>query len=155
MLAFAIFLGIVLVLGSVSPVRAATQGEFAATSAAIGSSYAAVLDAANKGGNVSMLVSQLQLSANLVQKASAENPSSPSKATADLQNATAIAQQVSAKAPAIGQAGASARQVQLFVAVASAAAIVVAAGLIYLFGDRLYHRVWLRVHRNHLVEKIG
>jgi hypothetical protein len=134
---------------------AATSSEFSAASSAIASSYTAVLNAQEKGGNVSGLVAQLQESVDLVQKATAENSANPTLASADLSNATSIAQMVSNEAPAAGLAGAEAKQVLLYTSVGSAAAIILVALLVYRYGDRIFRRAWLRVYGKHLVEKVG
>ena len=88
-------------------------------------------------------------------RAQAENAADPPKASSDLQNATLIAQQVAQEAPAVGQAGTAARQSQEYLSLGSAAAIIVVAALIYVYGDRVYRRIWLRLYSGYTVTKSG
>jgi hypothetical protein len=114
------------------------------------------LQAAGKdGGKVSSLVGQLNEALVLIQKAASENASSPGQAATDLQEAISIAQGVRASAASVAQQGMSARQLQLEVSLGSAIAIVLVAVTLYIFGDGIYRRLWLRVYADHVVRRNG
>jgi hypothetical protein len=136
-------------------VGAVTQSQVSDANGAIQSAFVAVHSAEKSGGNVSSLVADLNGAIQLVQKAMAENATDSPQATADLANATLMAQRASSAAGPVGQQGASAKQDQLYVSLGSAAGIVVVAALLYLFGDRIYHRAWLRLYGGYVVKKIG
>ena len=130
---------------------AAPQPSFASASNAITTAFVATYDAGQSGGNVSQLVSRLNIALNLVQQAQEENATNPTKATQDLQNATLIAEGVTADSASVAQLGREARQTTEFVSLETAYLIVVVAGLTYLFGDRLYARLWALVYRDYTV----
>jgi len=134
---------------------AASQTDYSSAMQQIGSAFSATYAADQQGGNVTSLVSQLNSALQLVAKANSENATQPSQATADLQQAVTIAKGVQTLAGGVGQTGASARQAQFYISVGSAVAIVAAASLIYIFGDRIYRRLWLRIYGGYEVKKIG
>jgi len=147
---------VVSLLAIASPAALAADGtSFNGTSSALQSAFVAVQTAGNDGGNITSLVSQLNGALALVQKASAENSTNPAQASADLQSAMNIAQGVQASAAGVAQQGTSARQLQLEVSVVSAVVIVGIAVALYVYGDRIYRRLWLRVYGGHVVRKIG
>jgi len=131
--------------------RAATNGEFNTATNAIESAFVAVHNAGQNGGNVSELVTELNTALNLLQKAQAENATNPTQAATDLQNATSMAEGVSAASASVAQAGNAARRVTMATSIGGASAIVIAAVLIYIFGDRIFRRLWLFVYRNFVV----
>ena len=137
------------------PASSASPSDFTAASGSIGAAYLAVSQAQQSGGNVTGLVASLNVALGLYTRAQAENRSDPARASSDLQNATLIAQTIEQDAPVIGQAGAAARQTQEYVSAAAAAAIVAVAGLLYFFGERIYHRLWLRLYSGYTVKKVG
>src|SRR5487761_520560 len=130
------------------PANAASSSDFASANSAINSAFIATHNAEQSGGNVTGLIAKLEISLGLVQKAQVENVTNPSPALADLQNATQIANQVSAQAPAIMQAGSSARQTLYGESIGSAVAILVLASLVYIYGGRIYHLIWFYLYRN-------
>jgi hypothetical protein len=136
-------------------VSAANQSSFSGASSAVQSAFVAVQVAGNDGGNVTSLLSQLNAALALVQKASAENSSDPAQASADLQSALTIAQQVQSSAPKVAQQGVSARHLQIEISVISAVAIIDIAVALYFYGDRIYRRLWLRIYGSHVVRKVG
>lgn len=142
-------------LSSAAPALSATAPNFASASSSISSAYVAVSRAQSQGGNVTGLVASLNSALALYSKAVQENQTDPAAASADLQSATLTANQVSAAAPGVGQEGAAARLAQEELSVGGAVAIIVLAGVIYLFGDRIYHRAWLRLHSGYMVKKVG
>ena len=113
--------------------------------------FSASQSAERQGGNVSSLIAQLNRALTLIQQASAENATNPTQAAADLANATKIAQDVTVEAASITQMGISATQAADFRSIVTASAVVVAAVLIYLFGGRVYRRLWLRVYKDYVV----
>jgi len=147
---------VVLVLEVGSPlVSAASQPSFIGASSAVQSAFVAVQTAGKDGGNITSLVAQLNGALALVQKASEENSSDPAQASADLQSASNIAQGVQSSAAGVAQQGISARQLQFEVSIASAVVIVAIAVALYLYGDRIYRRLWFRMYRGHVVKKVG
>lgn len=134
---------------------AATPASFSGASSAVQQAFVAVKKAGNDGGNVSSLVAELNGALALIQKAESENSSNPAQAGADLQSALAMAQGVQAEAPAVAQQGASARQFQFILSVTVSAVIVGVAVALYVYGDRLYRRVWLRIYGGSVVSRVG
>jgi len=134
---------------------AASQATFGGTSLAVQSAFIAVQTAGKDGGNITSLVAELNGALALVQKASAENSSNPSQASVDLQSALVIAQQVQSAAATVGRQGISTRQVQFDFSVASAVVIMGVAVALYVYGDRIYRRLWLRVYGDHVVREVG
>ncbi len=135
--------------------HAASQTDYSNAMQQIGSAFSATYTADMQGGNVTSLVSQLNGALQLVSKAASENSTQPTQASTDLQQAVTIAKSVQAAAGGVGQTGAAARQTQLYISVGSAAVIIAIASLVYVFGDRIYRRLWLRVYGNYEVKKIG
>jgi len=134
---------------------AASQASFAGASSAVQSAFVAVQAAGKDGGNVTSLVTQLNGALELVQSATTENSTNPAKAATDLQAAIGIAQGVQSSAASVAQQGMSARQFQLEISVASAVVIVGIAVALYVYGDRIYRRLWLRIYGDHVVRKVG
>jgi sensor c-di-GMP phosphodiesterase-like protein len=146
----------VLLLAVGPPVAsAANQASFSKASSSAQSAFTAVQTAGKDGGNITSLLAQLNGALALVQKASSENSSNPAQASTDLQSALTIAQQVQSSAAKVAQQGTSARRFQLFVSLFSAFVIVCVAAGIYIFGDRIYRSLWLRMYRNYAVRKVG
>jgi len=133
---------------------AATPADFTNTNNAIASAFVAAQNAEAKGGNVSGLVVLLNQALALVQKAESENSSNPAQATADLKDATALAEDVSADAIQVGYTGAAARTTQIEESIGESIAIVVIAVLIYIFGGRIYRRIWFYLYRDFIVRPV-
>lgn len=150
----AVIVALFLVAGSPG-VSAASQSSFSGASSAVQGAFVAVQTAGNDGGNITSLLSQLNAALVLVQKASMENSSNPAQATADLQSALTIAQQVQSSAPGVAQQGVSARHLQIEFSVISAVVILDIAVALYFYGDRIYRRLWLRIYGSHVVKKVG
>jgi hypothetical protein len=146
--------GIALALAP-APAFPASPADFSFASGSIGAAYVAVSHAQQDGGNVSGLVANLNVALGLYMRAQAENPANPSRASSDLQNATQIAQHVALEAPAVGGSGLAARRTQEYLSVGSAAAVLAVAAALYIYGERIYHMVWLRLHSGHVVKKVG
>ncbi len=147
---------IVLLLSSVPSFNsghsnAASSSDFANANTAINSAFISTHNAEQSGGNVTALIAKLDTSLGLVQKAEAENATNPSQATADLLNATTIANQVLSQAPAVAQQGSSSREALYEESIGSAVAILVIAALIYIYGARIYHLSWFYLYRHHAV----
>lgn len=143
------------ILGSVPGTRAVSESSVSSAESTIQGAFVVVQNAESQGGNVTSLVGQLNDALTLVQRALAENSTNPSQATADLQSAIVIAQQVAADAPAVEQSGLASRQAQEYVSIGSAIAVVTVAALIYVYGERIYRRIWLRLYSDHVVKKVG
>jgi hypothetical protein len=130
---------------------AVTQAQVSSADGEIQSAFASAYAAEKSGGNVSELDTRLNDAIQLVQKAEAENSTSPTQAAADLQNATATAQSVIAESPSVSRAGSTARQTTEITSVSTASAIIVVAALTYIFGGRIYRMAWLRLHKDYVV----
>ena len=150
-----VIVAILLLVAAPPETSAASQVSFDGTAAALQSAFVAVQAAGRDGGNITSLLAQLNAALALVQKASSENSTDPAQASSDLQSAISMAKEVQSAAPTVALQGASARQLQFEISVASAIAIIGVAVALYFFGDRIYRRLWLRVYRGHLVRKAG
>ena len=144
-----------LMLMSTPAASAAGNASFSGTSSAVQSAFVAVQTAGKDGGNTTSLVTQLNTALALVQKASTENSTNPAQAAADLQSALSIAQGVQAFAAGVDRQGIAARQLQFEVSIVSAVVIVGIAVALYVYGERMYRRLWLRVYGGHVVKKVG
>ncbi len=138
-----------------APIRSheAAGGQLATAKNSINSAFSSVFNAEQNGGDVSALVEKLNIAVSLIQRAVAENATDPNAATADLSNATTIAQMVSVNSNSVSTSGSMAHQLHLYESLGTVAATLGIAGLAYLMGDRVYRRLWLRVYRNHVVKK--
>lgn len=134
---------------------AASANDFATANSAINSAYLATHNAEKSGGNVTVLVNELNTAIALVEKAQAENSTQPAQAIVDLQNATRIAILVSNQSSSIANSGKSEIQARNTASVASAIVIIVVAALVYLYGGRIYRRAWLYLYRNYVVKPNG
>lgn len=146
----ALLLFVILCFGFYS--SAVSSTDYSNASNAINSAFVATYNAEKSGGNVTLLISQLNSALALVQRAQSENSSNPAQASADLQNATRIANLVASEASAVGQQGQSSLTIRNSESVAGAVVIVVFAALAYIYGGRLYRRVWLLLYRNYVVK---
>ncbi len=144
---------IVLVI-STTPIRShdAAGGQLETANNSVNDAFSSVYYAEQNGGDVTTLVEKLNTAVSLIQKATAENATDPTSATADLSNATTIAQMVSLNSTLVSTNGSMARQLRLYGALGTVAATLGIAALVYLRGDRAYRRLWLYVYRNHVVE---
>jgi len=104
---------------------------------------------------VSALVAELNGALTLIQKASSENSTNPGQAANDLNSAEAVAAGVKASAATVGQQGIAARQSQFELSIGSVIVIVGIAIALYVYGDRIYYRLWLRMYGSHVVRKGG
>ncbi len=102
---------------------------------------------------MSALVEKLNIAVSLIQRAMAENATDPDAATADLSNATTIAQTVSLNSTSVSANGSMVHQLRLAESLGTVFATLAIAALAYLRGDRVYRRLWLYVYRNHVVKK--
>ena len=134
---------------------ASSQASFIGASSAVEHAFVAVQNAGKNGGNVSALVAELNGALTLIQKALSENSTNPGQAANDLNSAVAVAQGVQASAATVGQQGIAARQYQFELSVGSAIVIVGIAIALYVYGDRIYYRLWLRMYGSHVVRKGG
>jgi len=131
----------------------ATGGQLETANNSVNTAFSSVYRAEQSGGDVSALVENLNTAVSLIQKAIAENATDPNAATADLSNATTIAQMVSLNSTSASTNGSMARQLRLYGSLGTITATLGIAALAYLKGDRVYRRLWLYVYRNHVVKK--
>ena len=135
--------------------KAASQASFNEAVSAVQQAFIAVQSAGRDGGNITSQVVELNAALALIQKASSENSSNPAQASSDLKSALAMSQSALASAANLAGEGKSARQLQIEVSVISTVAIVGSAAAIYLFGNRVYRRIWLWAYKGHVVKKVG
>jgi hypothetical protein len=135
--------------------QAASPKDFSSTNSTIQAAFIATYNANQSGGNVSQLVIQLNLALALVQQAQSQNATNPTKAAADLQNATMVAERVIAASGSVAQMGRASRQSTELVSVEAAYLISVAAVLACVFGDRVYRRLWRFVFKDYVLETIN
>jgi hypothetical protein len=131
----------------------ADGGQLATANNSVNSAFSSVYNAEQKGGDVSALVEKLNIAVSLIQRAVAENATDPNAATADLSNATTIAQMVSLNSTSVSTSGSTAHQLHLYESLGTVAATLGIAAFAYLRGDRVYRRLWLYIYRNHVVKK--
>ena len=145
---------IVLVI-SITPILSyeAGGGQLATANNSVNDAFSSVYYAEQNGGDVSALVEKLNTAVSLIQRAIAENATDPNLATADLSNATTIAQMVSLNSTSVSTNGSIARQLRLYESLGTVTATLGVAALTYLRGDRVYRRLWLYLYRNHVVKK--
>lgn len=153
--AILIFVLVFLILLEAPESVAAGNASFNGASSSVQQAFVAVQSAGKDGGNVASLVTELNGALALIQKATSENSTNPSQAVTDLNSAVTIAQGAQSSASNIATQGISARRVQLFLSVVSAFAIVCVAAAIYVFGDRIYRMLWLRIYGGHVVSRVG
>jgi len=146
---------LIVILISTAPISSheATGEQFGTANNAVNSAFSAVYRAEQNGGDVSALVEKLNDAVSLIQKAVAENATDPNAATADVSNATTIAQTVSLNSTFVSASGSMARQLRLAQSLGTVITTLAIAALAYLRGDRVYRRLWLYVYRNHVVKK--
>jgi predicted PurR-regulated permease PerM len=146
---------LIVLVSSTAPISSheATGGQFSTANNAVNSGFSSVYYAEQNGGDVSALVEKLNDAVFLIQKARAENASDPSAATADLLNASTIAQMVSLNSTSVSAGGSMARQLRLAQSLGTVVATLAIATFAYLRGERVYRRLWLYVYRNHVVKK--
>jgi len=146
---------LILLVISTTPIRSheAAGGQFATANNSVNDAFSSVYYAEQNGGDVSALVEKLNTAVSLVQRALAENATDPNSATADLSNATAIAQMVSLNSTSVSTSGSMARQLRLYESLGTVTASLGIAALAYLKGDRVYRRLWFYIYRNHVVRK--
>ena len=128
-----------------------TEVTVSSTNASINNAFASVYQAERNGGNVSALVQQLNAAILLVQKAEGENLTSPSLATADLERASHIAEQVSQRSVSVSAAGSESRLSQWYESIVIIIVSVLGSTLAYTQWDSIYRRLWLLVYRKHVV----
>ena len=132
--------------------QGATGAQLATATNSVNSAFSSVHYAEQNGGDVSSLVEKLNTAILLIQKAVAENATNPNAATADLSNATDLAQMVSQDSSSVSASGVAAHQLRLYEMIGTIGGAVSIAALAYLRGDRVYRRLWLYVYRNHVVK---
>ena len=130
-----------------------TGEPFSVANNSVNRAFASIYVAEQNGGDATSLVERLNVAIFLILRANAENATSPSAATTDLSDATAIAQMVSSNSASVSSSGSTARQLRLYESLGTIFATLGVATLTYLMGDRVYRRLWLFVYKKHLVKK--
>ncbi len=144
---------ILVVVGLTTSTSAAAYPlEISSANAALASAFISVHNAELRGANVTSLVSQLNSVVGLIQTAASLNSTNPSQATKDLENATQIAQRITSESVAAGRAGAFENNIRVSESVVSVVAIVVASAVVYIFGGRVYRRLWFLIYKNYVVK---
>jgi hypothetical protein len=152
-LALAAMMVFVVALAAVPPSTAISESDVSSANSAIQSAFVSTLQAERSGGNVTSLAATLNSAVQLVEKAQAENSTNPAQASSDLRGAQQSAQLVQSLAESAGFSAAvsSFRQSVFVRSVVSAAAILVAAALVYVYGGLVLRRLWVRLYRGYVV----
>lgn len=146
--------GILILVFSMAPQsRGTSVATFSSTNTAINNAFVSVYGADQNGGDVSVLVQQLNEAVILLQRAQAENSTDATAAAADLENATQIAETVSQQAASASAAGIHARETYLYESTGIIISSIIASSVIYWGWDPIYRRVWLLAHRKYVVTR--
>lgn len=132
---------------------AATPDQFSSTLHAINSAFESVHNAQQKGGNVSLLVIELNEAISLYEKAQAENFSNPGQATAALLEATNFANEANQSSFPVAKEGAAQVNWRVTESVVAVIDIIVGTTLIFIYGDQLVRIIWLALYRNYEVRE--
>jgi hypothetical protein len=119
----------------------------------IGQAYASVLDAEQKGGNVTGLVSQLNEAITLLNQGDAANKTNPSLAQQLYSSAFSIASNVIQLSPGVASAGVASRSLSLEIFASETAVLGILAFLAYLLTPRVFWSAWVRARRGWRVRK--
>ena len=149
-LVFGIIVVLACLLGSAVASANAQSAQAPAVQQKIGNAFALVQDAANSGGNVTSLVDSLNLAAQLVIES--QLTSNSTRASAILSEASSIADNVTAAAPAVKAQGILTVTNNLLISVIEVAAIAITCALLYIYLPRAYWRLWARAHADWVVE---
>jgi uncharacterized membrane protein len=115
---------------------------------AVHDAYKALVEADSAGGDVNKLTDQLNLAVNLTSQAQALISADPQKAQSLASQAQAIAQNVTEQASSAKSGGLAQRPILIG---ASVTALLVGGILVYLFGPKVFWKVWLRLRKNYRV----
>lgn len=150
-LALAAVVGFMVAMTAVPASTAISENDVGSANSAIQSAFVSTLQAERSGGNVTSLVAALNSAVQLVEKAQAENSTDPAQASRDLQAARQLGQSVTAESAGVSAAGSSLRQFVFVRSVVSAAAVLVAAALVYVYGGRVFRWLWVRLYGGYAV----
>ena len=114
----------------------------------VNNAYKTLVAAYNSGVDVSKLIVQLNQAINLTSKAQTLTTSNPQQAQALASQAQAIAQNVTAQATADKEHGLGLSPIIVAV---SAAILVIAGCLVYLYGPKFFWKTWLNLRKNYHV----
>jgi ABC-type uncharacterized transport system fused permease/ATPase subunit len=128
-----------------------SQNDFSSAQSALAHAYSQISLIDQNGGNTTSLVSQLNIAVNLFQRAMEDESSDPVTASSELQNATEIANKVSNESVPILQIALAQEHERFALAITEAGVIITASVLLYLFGERIYNRLWLNQRKNFVV----
>ncbi len=137
---------LVTVLAIVPSTTVVSASDVSSTNIAIQSAFTSAYQAERNGGNITSLVATLNTALQLVAKAQAESAANPAQASDDLQAARLLASSVAAQSAAVSAAGSSLRQFNFVKSLVAAAAILIAASLIYVTGGRVFRWFWIRLY---------
>ena len=141
--ALLLFVALVL-LPKFSPVVLAQEGSLAQS--LIQQAFREVNQAEGAGGNVTSLVSSLNVAVALSSEADRLHSSNPGRAAQLSSQANAIATQVIAEALTAREAATASRQVATEVYVVELLALAGAGAFVYRYGPRILWRLWYELH---------
>ena len=142
-----IFLSISVLLSAATLVQSQTSTLDSAQTA-VHDAYKALVKADNAGGDISQLVDQLNLALNFTSQAQALIVSNPQQAQTLALQAQTLAQNVTQQASTTAGAGLFQRTLIIGASIAS----LLAGGiLVYVFGPKIFWKVWLRLRKNYRV----
>lgn len=150
-LALAAMMVLVVVMAAVPASTAISENDVSSVTNTIQSAFISTLQAERSGGNVTSLVAALNTAVQLVEKAQAENSTNPAQASSDLQEAQEFALYANAGSAEVSFVGSSLRQSIFVRSVVSAAAILVAAVLVYVYSGLVFRWLWVRLYRGYVV----
>jgi len=121
------------------------------TRSEIYNAFKAVARAYNAGGDVGELVKRLNEALSLISKAEELLDEDPEETMHLSSEAQIIAQNVTLEAPNVEERGLQRKQVETVIMVGSSFGLVASGVLIYVYGPRIFWRIWVRLRRNYRV----
>ena len=143
-----IFLSISVLLSAVALVQSQST-PLDSTQTAIHDAYKAIVEANNAGGDISELTDQLNQALKLTSQAQALIISDPQLTQTLFLQAQALAQNVTSQSSTVQAEGLF--QNPLFIGV-SIASLLASGILVYVFGPKIFWKVWLRLRKNYRVK---
>jgi hypothetical protein len=135
-------------LATVYPVQAQTIDS---AQTAVHNAYKALLDASDAGGDVTELTAQLNHALDLIAQANNFVLSDPAESQMLASQAQDIANNVTANAPKVKQAGIAQNQTSTIILAGTIIAVIIAGVLVYIFGQKIMWKIWLKLRSNYRV----
>ena len=116
--------------------------------------FRAIVDAYNAGGNVTSLVSKLNDALDLISRADEVASEDPELAHSLISQANSTLTQILEEAPEVAEEGRRRVFIGRVVLTSSAVAAAVVGVSAYIYGPRLFWRLWVRLRRRHRVRAV-